>query len=75
MKKVTVAAAALALTASAAAIPTKAHAFAWWLLPVINGAVDMGTTAMDNGDDDTGGCHTVRERGRDGRWHRVESCE
>ncbi|HVT54418.1 MAG TPA: hypothetical protein VHD34_00025 [Xanthobacteraceae bacterium] len=51
MKKVIVAAAALALTASVAAVPTKAHAFAWWLLPVINGAVDMGTLAIENGGD------------------------
>lgn len=75
MKKVIVAAAALALTASAAAIPTKAHAFAWWLVPVISGAMDIATTSNDDGYNDTNDCHAARERGPDGRWHRVQVCE
>jgi hypothetical protein len=82
MKKIMAGVSALAIAASAALIPTKADAHVWWLWPAIVGGtvggLAIGAAAANNAHGYYGGpgyCHPGRERGPDGRWHRVTVCE
>lgn len=90
MKKIMAGASALAITASAALIPTKASAYDDWDRPAVGvnvGALSIGVGIDDDDDDDAGPraaafipaeggyCHTGREIGPDGYWHRVQVCE
>ncbi len=84
MKKIMAGATAVAIAASAAAIPTKADAHVWWLWPAIVGGtvggLAIGSAAANNqygyyaAAEPGGACHMGREHGPDGRWHRVRVC-
>jgi hypothetical protein len=91
MKKIVAGASALAITASAALIPTRASAYDDWDRPAVGvnvGALSIGVGTDDDDDYDYGGpraaafipaengyCHIGREIGPDGYWHRVQVCE
>ncbi len=83
MKKIMIAASALALAVGTLTLPNRADAHVWWFWPAIVGGtvggLAVGSAAANSqygyyADGSRGACHMGREQAPDGSWRRVRVC-